>query len=344
MGNVTISDIARNAGVGKATVSRVINGTGYVQAETRKKIEEMMKRYKYTPSATARNLSKRESNTIGVIIPEADNQFFAEILKGISNVVDANNLTLMFCNTNNTPEKDAKSLLIMQQQRVKGLIFTPAIDYQKPEEYEKIKDLINGVHAPVVLMDRMIGNANYDGVYFDNCESAYLATEVLIKSGYKKIGVLAGDLNLYIGRERLAGYKKALVKYHIEVEEHYILHSNFNMNTAYDLTKQILQSSDRPDAFLACNNLSSMGFLKAILEMGLRIPDDLGYMGIDRVYGLDFFGFRYSYVDRDVPFMGAEAMRLLLRNIENPNQPNEQIILPPHLHLIGSENSNSNHA
>lgn len=333
----TISEIAKQANVGKATVSRVINGTGYVHVETRKKIEELIKHYKYTPSATARNLSKRESSTIGVIIPEADNQFFAEILKGISNVVDDNNLTLMFCNTDNTPEKDVKSLLIMQQQRVKGLIFTPAIDYQKPEEYEKIKDLVNGIHAPVVLLDRMIGNLNYDGVYFDNCESAYLATEVLINVGHKKIGVLAGDLNLNLGRERLAGYKKALDNYHIEVEDRYILHSNFNMNTAYSLTKQILQSSDRPTAFLACNNLSSMGFLKAVFEMGLRIPEDLAFMGIDRVYGLDFFGLSYSYVDRDVPYMGAEAMRLLLRNIENPSHPHEQIIMPPHLHLVGSE-------
>ncbi len=196
---LTINDIAKKANVSKSTVSRVLNNSGYVNQETREKVEKVIKENAYYPSAQARSLSKRESNTIGVIIPEADNLFFVEVLRGISEVVDENDMTLIFCNTNNNLRKEKRALDTIIMQRVKGLIFTPVNDHSNDETEHKLKQKLRAINIPTVLLDRGVENSGWDGVFFENYKSAYKATEILINEGHKKIGVITGDLNLKIG-------------------------------------------------------------------------------------------------------------------------------------------------
>lgn len=336
MTEITIRDIAREAGVGKSTVSRVINGTGYVRFETREKIEEVMKKNGYYPSAAARSLSKKESDTIGLIVPEANNPFFGEILNGVSESVDKNNLTLILCNTGNKIEKDFRSLQVMLRQRVKGLIFTPAGDYSK-EEFEGLNDLLKQLHCPIVLLDRSIANLSTDGVYTDNYTSAYLATEALIKAGHRKIGIIQGDLRLSIGSERFAGYEKALETYGLKMDERYVVPGNFDAETTYHLMQNLLNSGDMPTAFFISNNLSCTGFLRAVLKKGLKIPGDIAFIVFDKVVGQDIFDMKYSYVERDVQKMGETAMELLLKRFEEPNRAYEKVIMKPMLKLLGSE-------
>ncbi len=320
MSRITIHDIAQLAGVGKATVSRVLNSSGYVSEETRRKVEKVIQEHTYTPSAMARNLSKRASDTIGVIIPEADNPFFAEILKGISGVVDANNLTLIFCNTDNMMDKDLKALHTVCRQQVLGLIYTPAIDYRLPKQRAAVSELLNKLRAPMVLLDRPLGDKEFDGVYTDNYSGAYAATQALISAGHRRIGVIAGDLELSIGRERMKGFQKALTDAGLEVEESFIIKGRFDTSTSYRLTQQLLTGKNLPTAFFAANNLSAYGFLKAVFEKGLRIPEDLGFISFGRLGNLNDLGFRLSYTDRDVIGMGVEAMRLLLAIIDCPDK------------------------
>lgn len=337
MPEMTIHDIAKEAGVGKSTVSRVINGTGYVNAETRRKIEEVMKRNSYQPSSAARSLSKKESDTIGIIIPEANNPFFAEILNGVSQTVDDNNFTLILCNTSNDIEKDFRSLKVMLRQRVKGLIFTPAGDYSTSEQFDSLNSLLKQLRCPVVMLDRAIKNLQIDGVYSDNYNSAFMATEALIKAGHRKVGIIEGDLKLSIGSERLAGYEKALKTYGIKKDDRYIVPGNFDAETTYILMKGLLESGDLPTAFFISNNLSCSGFLRAVYEKGLRIPEDIAFIVFDKVIGQDFLNMKFSYIERDVPYMGRMAMKLLLKRFEEPARTNECIIMEPTLKLLGSE-------
>jgi LacI family transcriptional regulator len=337
MARMTIHDIAKEAGVGKSTVSRVINGTGYVSDETRRKIEEVMKRNSYQPSSAARSLSKNESDAIGIIIPEANNPFFAEILNGVSQAVDENNFTLILCNTSNNIEKDFRSLEVMLRQRVKGLIFTPAADYSTSEQFDNLNDLLRQLRCPVVMLDRSINNLTIDGVYSDNYNSAFMATEALIKAGHRKIGIVEGDLKLSIGHERLAGYEKALKTYGLKKDERFIVPGNFDAETTYALMKELLDSGDLPTAFFISNNLSCNGFLRAVFEKGMQIPEDIAFIVFDKVIGQDVFNMKYSYVERDVQYMGRMAMRLLLKRFEKPDRTNECIIMEPTLKLLGSE-------
>ena len=337
MKNITISEIANLANVSKATVSRVLNSTGYVSEETRNKVKKIIRENSYTPSSTARNLSKQENDTIGVVIPETGNPFFGEILKGITNVVDANNLTLIYCNTDNNAEKDMKALKLLRRQRVRGLVYTPAIDYKNSEYDDVIHTLLSDIGAPVVILDREFDSMHFDGVYSNNFKGAYMATEALIKAGHRKIGIVAGDLNLSIGRERFYGYKQALNDNNISMHKKFILEGKFDKDISYSKTKEMLNEKVRPTAFFVSNNASSAGFLTAVFEKGMNIPQDIAYIGFDKVDGIEILAQKFSYVERDVLSMGTSAMNLLLKRIENPDRERTQTIVQPYLKLMGSE-------
>lgn len=337
MSKITISDIAKLAGVGKATVSRVLNGSGYVSADTRDKVEQIIRENTYTPSAMARNLSKRVSETIGVIIPDPDNPFFAEILKGVSGVVDAHNLTLIFCNTDNMLDKDIKALHVMCRNQVRGLIYTPAVSYETPGEEATVRELLGKLKAPVVALDRPVGSLDLDGVFSDNFAGAYAATTALINAGHRSIGTISGDQHLFIGRERLRGFTQALDDHGLPLDDRHIIRGNFDTEESYRLSQQLLAGRSLPSAFFAANNLGAMGFLKALNEIGMRIPEDMGFISFDRLGNLNDMGFRLSYVDRNVMRMGIEAMRLLMAKMDNANRQPEKIVFPARLTLLGSE-------
>ncbi len=334
---LTINDIAEICQVSKSTVSRVLNNSGYVNEKTREKIEKVIKENIYYPSATARSLSKKESNTIGVIIPEADNAFFGEILKGISEVVDEKNLTLIFCDTNNNSSKEERALNMINMQGVKGLILTPVNDHDDGEAEKKLKGKLRDLKIPTVLLDRGVKNSQWDGVFFENYQSSYRATEILIKEGHKKIGIITGDLKLKIGKDRYKGYLNALEDYKIMMDHKYIYEGNFSVEKAYQLSKKFMSSDDLPDAVLTCNNLTTLGFIKALKECNLVLGKDISAIGIDNNEVLDILGYDFSNVARDAVDMGRVAMRMLLERFENPGRQRVEYIMPFKVSLKGSE-------
>lgn len=337
MPNLTISDIAKMAGVGKSTVSRYLNDTGYVSIETRKKIESVIESSGYVPSAVAQHLSRQDSGSVGLIIPEADNPFFAAVLNGISDIVDEKKLTLLLCNTNNSAEKDLRSLQLMQRQRVSGLIFTPAIEYKDLALSQEIKRRIKALNCPVVVFDRLINALECDTILSDNFGGAYAATKVLIEAGHKSLGTIAGDLSLDIARERLRGFQQAVADSGLQLNEAHIIYGEFNVEKTYTRTKEFLQSGNLPTAFFVSNNLGSYGFLRAINESGMRIPRDISYIGFDDVPGINLLGNQFSFMDRDAAGMGRQAVKMLLRRMEQPTLPVEQIYMPVTSKLYGSE-------
>lgn len=337
MQNLTISDIAAMAGVGTATVSRALNGTGYVSEEARIKIEKVIRENEYVPSAVAQGLSRRTTDTVGLIIPEAENTFFGSILTGVTELVDENKLTLLLCNTNNSPDKDLRSLQLMKRQRVCGLIFTPAAEYKDSSLAKRILRHLKSLGCPIIVLDRLIDEFECDTVFSDNYGGAYAATQTLIEAGNRNIVTIAGDMNLTIGRERLRGYQQAMADNNLRCDENSVIYGDFSDETTYYRTKKFLEECHLPVAFFVSNNLESQGFFRAVSELGLRIPQDVAYIGFDDVAGINLFGNRYSFMDRDVDGMGRRAMQMLLERIENPKKPFEQIYMPLTPKLYGSE-------
>lgn len=334
---LTIKEVAELAGVSKSTVSRVLNNKGYVSNEARQKIETVIKEHQYKPSAAAVSLSKQESSIIGVVIPEIDNPFFGEVLKGITETADENGFSLIFCDTQNNGEKELKALGMLQQQRVRGVIITPAMGYVGLESVEKIKAALSKLNVPIVIVDRDFDYSEWDTVYFQNYESGYIAAESLIKAGNHRIGIILGDMQLKIARERYRGFKDAMAAYHKEVLEKDVWKGDFTADTAYRLMNRMIASGDLPDAMVTTNNLTSIGFIKAMVEAGISIGGDIAAVGIDRIPILDVLGFYFSCVSRDTEEMGKMAMKLLMHRMEKPNGHRNIWVVPCKLELKGSE-------
>lgn len=325
---ITIGEIAELAGVSTATVSRVINSSGYVKEDTKRKIEAIIKEYHYIPSAAAQNLSRKETNTIGIIVPELNNIFFGEVLAGAAEVIDRNNLTMMVCDTNNNAEKEAKALALVRQQRVKGLIFTPAVGYNDEKMSRNMRKQLKDLKVPVVIVDREIENSQWDSILYENFQSGYLATERLIKLGKKKIGMILGNLELKHGRERYEGYLQAMEDYNLAVDEKYLYEGDFSTEKAYKITKEILQSGDYPEALVLSNNLTTIGYIKAMAEEGYELNSVIQTVSIDNISLLDIMGYHYECVTRDTRMMGVKAVELLLKRFENPTRNREIRVMP----------------
>ena len=337
MKSVNIQDIAREAGVGKATVSRVINGKGYVSRETAEKVRAVMDRYHYQPSALARSLSRRESDAIGLIIPEANNPFFSGLLTGVSEVMDKCGYTLILRTSGNRKESDYRALEAMRYQRVRGLVYVPACNYEDEADFQEMASRLNDLGGPYVILDRPINRLNCDCVFSDNFSGAYAATEALIQAGHRAIGVLAGNTQLMIGRERVEGYRKAMLQNGLALHKNFLITGTFGQEEAYRRVSELMRSPERPTAFFIANNHSELGFLSAMRDLRLKIPADAAFVGFDELPGQLLFEMPYSCLDREVTMLGAKAAQLLIRRFDEPARPAERLVVVPRLSLRGSE-------
>ena len=187
----TINDIAKEARVSKATVSRVLNDSPSVKRETKERVLKVMADRHFTPSTMARNLSQQSSNTIGIIVPDIDNPFFGEILRGVTEIADECSYTLICCNSDDSLEKDRKALMMLKGHRIRGLLYTPAVDYTTKEQRREIGKLLKDLNAPVVIMDRQADSLDeYDGVFFDDEKGIYEANIGLTPNNNGEIIIL----------------------------------------------------------------------------------------------------------------------------------------------------------
>ena len=332
---VTISDIAKKAGVSSATVSRVLNDSGYVKQSTREKIEAAIKEMNFTPSAIARSLSKNETNTIGVIVPDITNSYFGEVIKGISEVAEANNLNIILFNTDNYLEKEVRALNVLKEQRIKEIIMTPSFGEANNKEYI---ETINNLNIPIVLVSADLKFKELSGIFVDNVLGGFNATNLLISEGHTKIGIMTGILSSEPAAERVVGYKKALKEANIEINAKYILDGQFSMEKAYELTKKLLDSKDKPTALITSSNRMTMGAIKALKENNKNIPEDLAIVAFDKVDLLDVLGIRITYIDECPMELGRNSMNLLC-DIFNDSDKNfkRRVIIVHKLIIKGSE-------
>lgn len=314
---VSINEVAALAGVSKATVSRVINNNGYVSEKTRKKVEAVIRETGFIPSANAVSLSKGITNAVGVVVPEIDNIFYGEVLRGIISEADRHDMQLFFYDTQNSAKKEGKALRVIAQQQLMGLIIAPSVDYNLNKESRALVEQIDRLGIPVVVVDRDFEGIHWDGVFFENFQGAYIATTELINGGNHRIGILTGGEELKISRDRRRGFEQAAMDHGIRVRKKDILIGDFTTETAFRLSRQMFLSGDYPEGMLTCNNRSSIGFLKAAAVCGISIGKDIALIGIDKVPMLQEIGFPFSCISRDNQEMGRMAMQLMMERISD---------------------------
>lgn len=333
---ITITDIAKKSGVSLATVSRVLNNSGYVKAETREKVLSAIKDTNYTPSAIARSLSKSETNTIGVVVPDITNSYFGEIIKGISEVAEALNLNIILFNTDDNLEKELKALDLLKGQRIQGVIMTP--NFGGDELNSHYVNKLENLGIPLVLVAADVKYANLNGVFVDNIKGAFDATNILIKEGHTKIGIVKGQKGSQPILDMFMGYQKALCYNNIEVREDFIYSGDFKLEKAYDITKKLLKQEDRPTALLVSSNMMTLGCVKAVLEEKFSIPKDLAIIGFNKNDVFDLIGIGISYVDDSALELGRTSMEMLNELIKSENtKVVKRTTIEPTIVLKGSE-------
>ena len=332
---VTILDIAARAGVSHTTVSRVINKSTNVSKETMQKVEQAIAELNYVPNAYARGLSRSETNVIGLVVPEIRNPFFGEIIQGVTSIADENDLNVLLFNTDESIVKEERALRILQEHRIRGLLITPATGQ---ESYNKdyVQTLAN-MNIPIVLIDRNIVNSNFDGVYYDDTKAIYDATALLLDEGHRDIVVLGGNPNLKLALNRVAGYKKAFDEYGIPYDKNNIFYGDFSKECAFKQTTDVLKRSKRPTAIVANNNMLTLGCLNALFHNNIRIPDDMAFVGYDKIELLDILQSNITIVEKQEYEYGQNAIQLLLKRIANPSMTQQKIIMSATLVKRGSE-------
>lgn len=335
---MNIKEIAQRVGVSSATISRVLNHSGYVKEETRQKVLKAVEEYNYVPSAIARSLSIQDSLSIGTIIPDIENEFFSKVISGISEVAETYRYNLVFMGTNETLDKEHSFLKIVESQRLKGVIITPISESDTVTRDFLLHLEKSGV--PVVLVDRDVRGGQFDGVFVDNRRGAYDGVMELVRAGHEKIAIITGPETSKPGKDRCQGYLEAMEDSGLPVPEEYVACGDFKIAKAYECAKRLLELTDPPTAIFTSNNLSTMGCLKYLTEHKIKVGRDISLMGFDDIDALRMVDYRISVVDRDAREQGREAMRLLGESFKHSGgkrQRGQRITIPYRVILRGSE-------
>ncbi|KRQ86720.1 Catabolite control protein A [Caloramator mitchellensis] len=307
----TIKDVAKKAGVGLGTVSRVLNNHPSVSEETKKKVLEAIKELDYNPNAIARSLKIKSTNSIGVMIPDISSAFYSDIVRGIEDIANKYKYNIILLNTDLKREKEKEALITLKEKKVDGILFiSNTINDKLKKDFRKI-------NIPVVLIATKDKNEEFHSVTIDNEEAAYKATEYLIKLGHNKIAMLAGkndDPNA--GIPRIEGYKRALTENKIAVREDYIFHGDYKFKSGFQNMLKIIKLKDKPSAIFAASDTMAVGAASCAMQHGFKIPDDFSLIGFDGIELAQYFYPPITTIKQPRYEMGAKGMEKLLKLIQ----------------------------
>lgn len=334
---MTICDIAKLSGVSVATVSRVLNGTGYVKEDTRKKVEEVIAQNNYRPNASARNLTKKDSSLIGLVMPGQVDPFQSNIIDVISKKVNEMDLNLLLHCTEEDLEKEYRALRFAIEQHVKGLIFIPIIG--SDERTSRLLEEIEELGIPVVLIDRDVYDGNFDAVMIDNKLAIYDGVKALIEAGHRDIGVVTSPEAYRDGRTRVEGYLKCLHEHGILPKDEYIAEGAFSQEAGYEACKQFMALEQPPTAVIASNSSETMGCIRYFNENRMAIGKDISLIGFDDITTIGSSGYPVSLIELPVRDMGERAFDMLMERVVQPEKKkrSREVILQTKVVLHGTE-------
>jgi len=309
----TIKEVAAEAEVSTATVSRVLNESGYVSDDVRQRVMSAVAKLNYQPSAIARSLKQDKTYMIGIIVPDISNPYFMGISRGIEDVVGREGFQLMFCSSDEKPDKESRLLQLLQEKRVDAVVLATSGGND-----HTVKQLADS-GLPVVLIDRKleseeIGTA-LDLVAEDNTDGAARLTARLLNDGHSVIGVVNGPARVSTGRERYEGVLKAMREHGLNGEP-IVFNGDFSMEDGIRAVREFLAGDPKPTAVISLNNRMGFGVLLEIVRSGLRIPDDMAVASFGEVEaGSLLKDPRLYYIDQHPYDMGTKAGEILLKRI-----------------------------
>jgi LacI family transcriptional regulator len=320
-------DVAERAGLSVSTVSHVINNTRAVSDESRQRVMAAMEELEYKPNALARSLRRRKTNTLGMIVPDSANPFFAEVARAIEDTSFAQNYSVILCNTEGNLKKQQAYTNVLIENRVAGILFVAAgISTELVNDLEQRR-------VPLVVIDREVPGVEVDTVMTNHAQGGYLATQHLIELGHQRIACIAGNSEVSPSAERLTGYRRSLEDSNLTYDQRLVIKGDFQYESGYEATTQLLNLDAPPSAIFACNDLMAVGCISAARELDLRVPEDISVVGFDDVRLASFTNPPLTTVAQPIFEIGALATKMLLERLLDLDAPPRMKRLDTRLHI-----------
>lgn len=322
--NVTIQDVAKEAGVSITTVSRVINNNYPVKKETREKVEKIIEEMNFTPNSLARGLIKKKTDTVGILVPSITNIFFPLVINGIEHFMEKKGYTLIMCDTKDR-KTEMRQLRNLTERRVDGIIsIDPSASIIKKGIYEALE-------IPLVIINGYNKDIKCNFVINNQEMGVIEALEYLIKLGHKKIAFLRGK-NSYSYDLKEEQFYKTLKNNNIEVNNEYIIIVDIGngietVDLSMEATLNIMSKDNRPTAILACNDWMALGALHACQKLSIKVPQEVSIIGYDNIIISQMSEPKLTTIDQNMYKLGDLAAKILYENIEKQNHTYQKIVL-----------------
>ena len=329
--NITIYDVAREANVSMATVSRVVNGNPNVKPATRKKVSEVIERLGYRPNAVARGLASKKTTTVGVIIPDISSTVFAELARGIEDIATMYKYNIILSNSDQNLEKELHLLNTMLGKQVDGIVFMSGnITKELVDEFEKSP-------VPIVLAGSIEESEKTPSVNINYEQATYDAVSIFIEKGHKHIGFVVGPLNEPINsQKKLKGYQRALSEAGIEFKEELIVEGDYSYDSGLEAFEKLLEAGTRPTAILSGSDEMALGIIHGVEDRGYNVPDDFEVISSDNTRLSVMVRPKLTTIVQPLYDVGAVAMRLLTKYMNKEEVKDHIVVLP---HRIEQRNS-----
>lgn len=323
----SIYDVAKEARVSVFTVSAVVNKKSHVGARLRQRVEAAIEKLNYRPNLLARSFAKRQTHTIGLVVPDISNPFFPVLIRGAEDAAHKHGYNILLSNSDDRIEKEHASLELLLSKRVDGILLTKTPGPLKPS----LRQMIDDFQVPFVLLMRTYPSLTKDAVITDDYKGALEAASQLARVGHRKIAMVGGPLKVSNGRARWKGFKDALAAHGLAYDPELVFEGDYRIESGYHAGHTLL--ARKPDGVYVANYLMTVGFLKAAEEMGMRCPDNFGLVSFDDYPWLDFFRPALTTVELPKYQVGYEAAELVLERIAGKRGPGILIKLPPQLRV-----------
>jgi LacI family transcriptional regulator len=321
---ITIYDVAREANVSMATVSRVVNGNPNVKPATRKKVLDVIERLEYRPNAVARGLASKKTTTVGVIIPDISNIFYAELARGIEDIATMYRYNIILSNSDQREDKELQLLETMLGKQVDGIVFM--------SEHVSI-DLLNMMErspVPIVLAGTIDASGHMPSVNIDYYQAAYEAVNRLLQNNHKRIAYVSGSLSSTINRAyKFTGYEKALADAGLKLEEELVVESEATYDDGYSAFNKLKNIHNAPTAYFAGNDELAIGLIHGAQDAGLHVPNDIEVISFENSKLARMVRPKLTSIVLPLYDIGAVSMRLLTKYM-NKEQIEEKTVILPH--------------
>jgi LacI family transcriptional regulator len=320
---VTIYDVAREAGVSMATVSRVVNNNPNVKPQTRKKVFEAIERLGYRPNAVARGLASKKTTTVGVVIPDIANALYAEVARGIEDIANMYHYNIILTNSDKRQEKEIRVINTLLEKQVDGLLFMGGAVTDEHIQAFKTSNV------PIVLCATKDERGTFPSVDIDHEAAAFDAVSQLISEGHESIAMISGTLeDPANGYARFQGYKRALEKAGLPYREDYVRVGNYRYESGIDAMQYFLELPTRPTAVFSATDEMAIGAIHCIQDNGLNVPEDISVISVDNSRASSMVRPTLTTVAQPMYDIGAVSMRLLTKLMKKETVDNSTVTLP----------------